>query len=229
MGGARITVWRIDLRAAGLGPPAAPLDAGERARAARMLDPHAARRWAWAHGAMRAILAGHLGLDPAAVAYLAGEGKPRLRPGPGIPGDLDFSLAHSGDWAWLALARGCAVGVDLEQVLPSRDGRAMAKLVCTPGESRVLAGCAGAGGNRAFHRIWVRKEALLKAAGTGFAGPLPAHAVEALGDGPLAGAGAGPWWLVDAPAPPGYLGALAASVPGAAVQWRGFAGPTAPG
>jgi hypothetical protein len=60
--------------------------------------------------AVRALLARYTGLAPEALAVdIGAHGKPALR---GV--DLAFNLSHSGAHTLLAVARGCALGVDLE-------------------------------------------------------------------------------------------------------------------
>lgn len=207
-----LTVWRIEVRDGQHPSLAGNLDAVERARRLRFRDPAVGARWERTHAAMRLILAAHLGLDPAEVVYLPGDGKPRLETGPRVPADFDFNLTHSGAWAWLALARGCAVGIDLERIR-ALDWQAMVRHVCSPEEARMLEDAPAPERPRLFHRLWVRKEALLKAAGTGLSGARL----------PDVEAGSGPWRVSEVPAPIGYVGAIATSAPAAPVEWRDFA------
>ena len=220
-----LEVWRIDLREADRAPRQAfHLDLAERARAQQLLDGHASLRWQWAHSAMRVILAEHLVVAPAELTYAQGEGKPRLEPGARVPADLEFNLTHSGDWAWLALARDSRVGIDLEKVALERAWPAMVAEVCTPREARFLVGCGEQERTWQFHRIWVRKEALLKAAGTGLGSDQPLWATDTLEPFTRFGPAGAPtaWWVSDVPAPAGYVGAIATSVPGLKIVWRDF-------
>ena len=113
---------------------------------------------------MRAILAAYLGLAPAAVPIAIGvNGKPRLEM-PDAPG---FSLSHSGDHGLLAVGRAQHIGVDIEVVDRSRDVADLAPSVFCRAELEAF-GRAGAEARfEAFFTGWTRKEACLKAFGTG--------------------------------------------------------------
>ena len=138
-------------------PLAATLSPAERARAARFHSREHERRWAIAHGALRAILAARMGCEPSAIAFGAGEhGKPEVAGGP------RFSLSHCDDLALVAVAD-AEVGVDVEP-----EGRRVDAVprVLAPAE---LATLPAEGRPAALLRLWCRKEALAKARGTGMA------------------------------------------------------------
>jgi 4'-phosphopantetheinyl transferase len=92
-----------------------------------------------------------------------GQMQPRLV-GAGGPGALAVSLAHSGRHVVAVIADAPAVGIDIEQIRPTRRWMAIAESVFSPGEQ---ARCAGEGVS-AFYRIWTLREALAKACGSGF-------------------------------------------------------------
>jgi 4'-phosphopantetheinyl transferase len=139
------------------------LDAGERARAARFVRPEDADRYVRAHGALRRLLGEALGTDPAALGFSAEpSGKPRLDGG----GDLRFNLSHSGGFALIGLARGVELGVDVEVERPFAVAE-IAPLALAPDELEALAALPQARARTAFFDLWARKEALLKAEGSG--------------------------------------------------------------
>ncbi|BDU76003.1 4'-phosphopantetheinyl transferase family protein [Mesoterricola sediminis] len=225
--GTKVAIWRVDLREADKFqcPVANGLDPLERSRAARIVDPVDARRWQWAHWAMRRILAYHLNLAPGDIGYRLEGGKPHLRGGPGIPPELDFSLTHSGDWAWLALASKCSIGLDLEQVRGTRDWRPLVDLVCSPAEAGHLVELPEEMRSCFFHRTWVRKEALLKADGVGLCVPCGLQVITTLRDVaclPDPRGGTRTWRLLNLDAPPGYVASLACSGPCTDLQWFDF-------
>lgn len=126
------------------------LSAEERARAARFRFERDRARFVAAHAALHAIV------GQREVAY-ADDGKPYLR-----DGSLHFNLSHSGDFALIAVSPQAPVGVDIERHRERISWRAIAKRyfpepVHTPEE---------------FYRLWVMKEAVLKAIGTGLRGGL---------------------------------------------------------
>lgn len=165
-----ITVWRIDARKADRldGRDHPHLDEEERARAARMRDPLQAKRWSYIHSVMRSILAQKAGVDPQEIQYQTGPfGKPFLRALGGTPIPIHFNLAHTHEEALLAVSSGPAVGIDLEPVGSSLDWRELVGTVCSEKETASLTHPPQALDPAAFYRIWVRKEALLKAIGAG--------------------------------------------------------------
>ncbi len=157
-----------------------------------LLDPHEARRAATISAAalraefvasrilLRRVLGSALGLPPAQpVIVLGAHGKPSLqRQDTGPP--LHFNLSHSrGAWLLALTREGAAIGVDLELRERVPDAQRLAARIFTAAEREQLeaAGVQGeAGRDTAFLRGWTRKEAVLKATGSGFS--LPARTVE---------------------------------------------------
>lgn len=115
----------------------------------------------------RRLAGADLGIDPVAVVLDAtcddcGEQHGR----PVVPGAaFALSIAHSGERVVVALARGAAVGVDVEEVrtpdrLLDEDGGVLAE-----GERVALAEAEDVA--LAFTTVWTRKEAVLKSLGLG--------------------------------------------------------------
>ncbi len=89
---------------------------------------------------------------------------------PACPTGPCISVSHSGDWVACALARGGAVGVDVQA---HRFGRRIAEIAhehFTPEENAWVA----AQPERRFYMLWVLKEAYVKALGLGLAAGLRA-------------------------------------------------------
>ncbi len=148
-------------------PAADTLDAAEREQAGRFRNRHDARRHMATHGALRRILAAYLGLDPAAVPITrSAAGKPRLGLSGAEPG-LTFNLSHSADLAAVAVAAGAEIGVDIEEKRPLADLDGVARLVFTEAECAALDSLPQSRRLDAFYECWTRKEALLKAMGSG--------------------------------------------------------------
>lgn len=181
LGASSCDVWRIDLEALALAgggdPEHSPLDAAERERARRFVfDRH--RRWyTAARTALRSIVGGYLGLEPAAVPIELEElGRPRLaldglpaalRESHAASAPLDFNLSHTDGLALLAVARGGPLGVDVEQLREMNDAEALAKRFFAGDEIDRVLGSAGLARQRAFFLCWTRKEAVLKSTGVG--------------------------------------------------------------
>lgn len=193
------------------------LSPDERERMARFAFPWLRTRFAVAHAALRIVAARHGAGPPAAQRWGAGpHGKPYLRePAPPV----ELNLSHAGDWAIVAVGHDRPVGVDIEAIVPDRVSPAMIDMVSSPAERTAFASMPPHARAAAFFRLWVRKEAVIKALGTGLARAL--HTIDvplvpaAPPDGvvlrpPLPGRRS---WLWDVPAPTGHLAALVLDQP----------------
>jgi len=195
-----VDVWRIDVDAPGA--DVAVLDEGERARAMRFRHARERQRYIAAHVAMRDILARYLRCAPAAVYFEADgdNGKVRLC-GASAPA---INLAHSGSIALLCVAGLPHVGIDVEAVRELVDLRELVLANFTRIERAQLHSHPDPAA--AFFRIWTRKEALLKALGTGLTVEL--RGVEVAASERIE-YGDNQWELESFTAGPGCLGALA--------------------
>jgi 4'-phosphopantetheinyl transferase len=164
-------------------------------------------RFVLATALLRLAVAERTGSEAAAVRLdrscdLCGEqhGRPRL-PGTG----LHASISHSGDVVAVALT-GCGpVGVDVEEIGP-RDYEPLIPRVCGP-EEQPHVGSAGD-----FYAYWTRKEAVLKATGSGLRMPMTKLTVTPPGSAPALLALDGdppPCQLTDVTVGPGYAAAIA--------------------
>lgn len=90
-----------------------------------------------------------------------------------------FNLSHSGSSVAVAIAE-ADVGVDIELCRPMPRIEALAETVFHPGELRWLWRQSSI--ETSFFRLWTAKEALLKAAGTGFSYPPARFCCEGLDD-----------------------------------------------
>ncbi|MGY1727513.1 4'-phosphopantetheinyl transferase family protein [Geodermatophilus sp. SYSU D01062] len=171
---------------------------------ARRGTPAVHRRRVLLRAALRTALAAELGTDPRHVPLATGAtGRPQLPADTG----LDAGCSAGGELGVVAIGRGRRIGVDLEPVAPwtpavADEGwlhptelRAIALL--PPGERPVAA-----------TRAWTRKEAVLKAHGTGLRED-PATVVTAVGP---TGATAAGWTLHDVPVPDGWVASLAVAL-----------------
>lgn len=216
-----VHVWRISLPSIEPRRAWETLSDEERRRAARHRFAVHRSRFIAGRAALRAVLSAYLDVDAADVPLVTGAGgRPRLAGDP----DLDFNLAHSGDVALIAVARGRAVGIDVERLRRGVPYDRLARRFFAPREAEDLRRVPAALRPAAFFACWTRKEAWLKASGYGlerglpsalprFAVPveprLPALAVT-LPDRPEESAR---WTLVDVGVGSGYAGALAVEGP----------------
>ncbi len=166
-------LWRIDLSVDPAPAVEAGLDALEMARAGRFVFPRHARRYRVSHAALRALLADGLGIAPGEVVFeLGAHGKPSLAVAAHGGAALSFNMSHSDDVALVATVAQAAadIGVDVELLRDMPDAVALAQRHFTPSECAEMAAAAALGEaarNLGFLRGWTRKEACLKAIGSG--------------------------------------------------------------
>ena len=161
-----IHVWRFSLIAAPEETAALNLllSDGEHVRLDRL--PSGAKRdrrvVAWGH--LRSILARYVDCAPEKIQLAReGFGRPEIV-SPAMTG-VRFSLSHSGHLGLVGISRN-AVGVDIERVNAAVNAERLAARFFTPYETEQL--CALPDEERAqmFFRLWVLKEAYLKAQGS---------------------------------------------------------------
>ena len=144
------------------------LSVDERLRSSRYrfnIDHH---RFVIARGVVRIILGGYLGVAPSKVRFSYNRyGKPSLDHGSNA---VRFNVAHSRDLAYLAVTKSSEVGIDLEFIDRDFAISKAAKHVFSSREYFQLQTAMQDEQVDLFFRFWTRKEAILKAAGDGFAG-----------------------------------------------------------
>jgi len=150
------------------------LSGEERVRAARFRTTQLRVRFVVAHGALRTILSGYLGVSANDVRFGATEaGKPYV-----ADGGLTFNLSHSEGLALCAITVEGQVGVDVERLRPIDDADAIVHRYFAPGEVRQYQATRSPDRTAAFFSTWTRKEAYVKAVGSGLNCDLTAFEVE---------------------------------------------------
>lgn len=141
----------------------------ELARAQRFAFERHRRRYLAARCALRERLAQHTGIAARDLHIAEGPfGKPYLA---GVPG-CHFNLSHSEDWALIGLSGDSEIGVDIEMLRPMADAASLAQTHFTALETAACMALEGQARDALFLRVWTRKEACLKAFGTGLSMPL---------------------------------------------------------
>lgn len=185
----------------------ATLPPEERREGARhRYDP---KRFIAARGLVREILSRRLGIAPARLRLgRTATGKPYLIETPAL---LQFNVAHAGGWLVVAMTERGAVGVDVERLRAVVDCSVVARHVSSAGEVQALEALPPGARQRAFFTCWARKEACLKAIGTGFA-IAPERIDVGIAGAPVTVRFEGAEWCVrEIPAPhPDFVAALAA-------------------
>jgi len=148
------------------------LSVGEHVRARRFHFQRDRQRFIVARGLLRTLLSHYVGLPPAALEFSYGiHGKPALAPTHGAQ-SIRFNVSHAGGSALYAVTRGREVGIDLERVRADRLSSQGAKRILSPNEQVELSKLPVARQPAAWFRYWTRKEAYVKARGTGLFHPL---------------------------------------------------------
>jgi 4'-phosphopantetheinyl transferase len=143
------------------------LSADEEERAQRFRFPRDRERFVVCRGLLRVLLGRYLSCHPGRLRFAYGaHGKPALAGG-AAAGRLCFNVAHSEGLALIAVARGREVGVDLECLRPETATEQLATSCFSARELEALRALPQQVRTEAFFRCWTRKEAYLKATGTG--------------------------------------------------------------
>ena len=121
------------------------------------------------HALLRIILGNHLGSEPAEIEFISNDfGKPSLA---GKCKKIHFNLSHSSECSVLAFSIKSEIGVDIEKIDPGFDFDLIAKAHFSETENSFIDAERDESRKR-FYTVWTRKEALLKAIGTGIGGNL---------------------------------------------------------
>lgn len=185
------------------------LDADERHRAARFHFERDRSVYLLAHALWRMVLGVCLGMEASAVPLVrAPWGQPQL---PDTP--LATSLSHSGNWVAIAVGHAVTVGVDIE-CSPARIALSdLSTTICTPAEAADMQDLPVTVREAALLALWTRKEALLKAFGTGLLeSPSTLPAATSAPVAPPSNSAHPPCRVCELDLPAGVAGAFAAPV-----------------
>lgn len=178
----------------------------ERVRANRFhFDVHR-RHFVVARGFLRLVLSRYLETTPEALRFAYGPyGKPMLA----AESALRFNASHSGDWAVYAFVQDHEVGIDVEHIKKDFETEGIAERFFSAREVETLNTLADAERPAAFFRCWTRKEAYIKAIGSGLSHPLDSFDVTLAPGEPAALSRVEGWSLFDLDVAPDYAAALA--------------------
>ena len=164
-------VWHVDLGFASryLARWKSPLSTDEQQRAARFKFDVDRSRFSCARGVLRHLLAAYAGRAPQEIQFTYSEnGKPELRDCAGIR----FNVSHSDNVAVFAVAANRRIGIDIEKLRDDVDFDAIPRRFFSEVEQREIAALSGEEKIAGFFNCWTRKEAYVKAVGTGLSLPL---------------------------------------------------------
>lgn len=146
-----------------------------------------------ARGALRLLLSGYTGIPADELVFQYSEnGKPflvstassRLQEERGRQGcpphEIAFNVSHSGDWVVLAIGRNRNIGVDVEKIRREMDVMSIASRYFTPEETALIEQAEDP--HAVFFNLWSRKEAYVKAIGSGLFRELSSFSVPIIGN-----------------------------------------------
>ena len=140
-------------------------------RAGRFRFPEHRQRFVITRGSLRRLLGSYLGIEASEVAFTySAEGKPSLDVL--HESDLQFNVSHSGDLAAFGFAKGRRLGVDVELMRRDIDVVDIPRRFFSCAEQRDMERLEGEKKYQAFFNCWTRKEAYVKALGSGLSLPL---------------------------------------------------------
>jgi len=166
----QVDIWRasLSLHKNALEQLEATLSADELERASRFHFQPDKDRFILAHGCLRDVLARTLHCEPIQLSFSTDNyGKPALK-----DNSLEFNIAHSGDFALVAITRGRKVGVDVERMRQGISSLVIARQYFSKSEAAELQALPLDQKESAFFNCWTRKEAYIKAQGFGLSLPL---------------------------------------------------------
>ena len=169
-----VDVWRIPTRIdeSRLTYFESVLSEAQRKRAARLRIAEKRHQYVIAHGLTRRILGHALSVSPAEIEFSRGpKGKPYIGGELAAEG-LQFNMTHTSHMALIALTREREVGIDIERVRQNLQWEKLAKRYFSPDEYKSFEVQPANDRLRVFFVCWTRKEAVLKAIGTGIGGGL---------------------------------------------------------
>ena len=165
-----VHVWRFTLERRVGKTERELLDPSERARLARIKHPDKRRHYEVVRIAARTLLGCYLDRNPGTLRFAAGiRGKPSLIDADG----LEFNLSDCADLGLLAVARGRAVGVDLERLRAIGRSWRIAERMFAPVNLDWLRALGPEERREGFFRAWTEMEAGQKVTGAGLFGPRP--------------------------------------------------------
>lgn len=165
-------IWLIDTARCRPALPEELLSDAETDRAERFKTSALRNRYIAAHAGLRILLNNRYGCALEKIEFIINEaGKTFIN----TNDKISFNISYSGTFVAIGLDHGDDIGVDIEASRPISDALELAVAHFTQSEQTELrrtASSSAAALSRAFLKVWVRKEAVVKAIGCGLSVPL---------------------------------------------------------
>lgn len=218
-----IDVWRLDLTVTEEDWTLLSPDESERAN--RIVVEGKRNQKASSRAQLRRILSLYVDIEPRSLRFEYGEhGKPGLS----THRNPSFNLSHSEVVGLVGVTRDLRVGIDVEHVHEGRDFSGLANRFFSAEERAALHELSDPERPAAFYRAWTRKEAYLKALGTGLSFPSNGFTIAYTGEGPgcvmatdMPGDDPSIWRFADVQLGPAFMGAICFDGPEREIRWWG--------
>ena len=159
------------------------LSRDEVTRAARFHFAHDREAFIVARGILRWLLAGYVHAEPHQLTFwYESLGKPHLSDK--FADQVHFNVSHSRDLVLFAIGHQPKIGIDIEHIHPIPDMEQIAARNFSPRENAQLQSLPPHMTLEGFFTCWTRKEAYVKAIGTGVSYPLQDFDVSLIPDQP---------------------------------------------
>jgi 4'-phosphopantetheinyl transferase len=186
------------------------LSPDEREKASQFHFDRDRNRYVAGRNILRRLIARYENIGPEVIRFSYNTyGKPSLD-----GSSLRFNASHSADLALFAFTRQRQIGVDLERIRTDLATREIASQFFSEDEIATFRECTAESLPAAFFTCWTRKEAFIKAHGSGLSLPLHKFVVSVNGPARLIRTDFDPeavhqWTLHDLRVPDGFAAALA--------------------
>jgi 4'-phosphopantetheinyl transferase len=200
----------------------------ERGRASRFVFARDRDRFVYARGALRIILGKYLRRMPCSIEFgYEAAGKPRLRDTSATP-PIRFNISYSEDLAAVAFSWDRELGIDIEALGTLHDS-GIADRFFSDKEREELRSLPADAQREGFYLAWTRKEAYVKAIGTGLNTPLDSFDVSLTPEGPesLATKDGRTWTLRSFRPAEDYVAAVVVAGTSCELNFFAFSAPTA--
>jgi len=150
------------------------LSADEKLRASKFKFYKDKRCYVVTKAALRLLSGAYLSTDAKDILFeYEAYGKPKFK----HQTNLNFNVSHSGDLALIGFVYNHTIGIDIEKIKNDFDTFEIASNLFSKQEIDALRKIPEEEQYRAFYRCWTRKEAFIKAKGSGLSFPLDEFAV----------------------------------------------------
>ena len=158
----------------------------ETSRADRFVFEEDRQRYIIARGLLRVILGVYLEFPPEELVFEYGDyGKPQLKWSARTHPSVCFNLSHASDLVVYALTYEGAVGIDVERIRAFDNASHIVDRYFAENEKTVFQQLSRHRKAEVFFHSWTRKEAIIKALGTGMSYPMDRFTITLLPEEPM--------------------------------------------